>query len=383
MRSKSQLAFLFIFFSFLSSNALGQEKNRELFERFQNGAYTENLPLIRKLAEEGDATAQYYMGEAYYSGWGVQLDNQVALVWIQKSAQQENKQAENLMGIFYHLGGPVDPDPATSLEWFKKAANHGDESAQVNLGVRYYTGSQIMPVDYKKSAEYLLPLAQKQDPNFFAAYYVGLMAYYGLGQPVDIPKGIKFITLAADNNIEDAQYALGSLYKQGGKDLNQDAAKAFKYTLAAAENDHGQAQWEVGMAFIRGTNVTADIPKAIQWFQKSANNGDSNGMISLAVMYATGTGVLRDYNKTYALYLRAARIGNGYGAKGIATMYQQGQNLNKSMHQAVKWATIGVLLGNKESQQVLDNFSAGLSPAELEKAQQEAQDWIGKNIGVN
>ena len=93
MRSKSQLAFIFIFFSFLSPNALGQEKNREFFERFQNGAYTENLPLIRKLAEEGDATAQYYMGEAYFNGWGVKIDNQVALIWIQKSAQQENKQA--------------------------------------------------------------------------------------------------------------------------------------------------------------------------------------------------------------------------------------------------------------------------------------------------
>ena len=90
-------------------------------------------------------------------------------------------------------------------------------------------------------------------------------------------------------------------YRLGTEGLAQDPAKSFQYYLAAAENNHAIAQWEVGMGFIRGTAGKTDIVKAVQWFQKSAKNGDSNGMISLAVMYANGMGVARDYDQTIRL----------------------------------------------------------------------------------
>lgn len=42
----------------------------------------------RWLAEQGDAVAQYQLGEMYELGWGVQQDYRMAMYWFEKSAQQ-------------------------------------------------------------------------------------------------------------------------------------------------------------------------------------------------------------------------------------------------------------------------------------------------------
>ena len=82
MRTRSPIILFVIILSFLSVPAFGQTANQDLFDRFEEGAYTESLPKIRILANDGDATAQYFMGEAYFNGWGVRRDNTVALMQV-------------------------------------------------------------------------------------------------------------------------------------------------------------------------------------------------------------------------------------------------------------------------------------------------------------
>ena len=52
------------------------------------GDYAKALRLIRPLANDGDASAQFNLGLMYTTGQGVQQDNAAAALWFRKAAEQ-------------------------------------------------------------------------------------------------------------------------------------------------------------------------------------------------------------------------------------------------------------------------------------------------------
>jgi TPR repeat protein len=53
----------------------------------------------QKAADQGDAGAQYNLGEMYQYGVGVAQDHKQAVYWTQKAADQGHKTAERKLGI--------------------------------------------------------------------------------------------------------------------------------------------------------------------------------------------------------------------------------------------------------------------------------------------
>ena len=52
------------------------------------GARTDDIVELRARADQGDATAQFNLGNAYHAGKGVVQDYQQALFWVGKAADQ-------------------------------------------------------------------------------------------------------------------------------------------------------------------------------------------------------------------------------------------------------------------------------------------------------
>ena len=52
------------------------------------GDYAKALRLIRPLANDGDASAQFNLGLMYTTGQGVQQNNAAAALWLRKAAEQ-------------------------------------------------------------------------------------------------------------------------------------------------------------------------------------------------------------------------------------------------------------------------------------------------------
>ena len=52
------------------------------------GDYAKALRLIRPLANDGDAAAQFNLGLMYMTGQGVSRDDAAAAIWFQKAAEQ-------------------------------------------------------------------------------------------------------------------------------------------------------------------------------------------------------------------------------------------------------------------------------------------------------
>lgn len=61
------------------------------------GNYTEAVRYYRLAAQQGDADAQYNLGDCYYNGTGVTQDYEEAKKWFEKAAAQGNEAAKTLL----------------------------------------------------------------------------------------------------------------------------------------------------------------------------------------------------------------------------------------------------------------------------------------------
>ena len=78
-----------------------------------------------KAAEQGHAGAQYFLGIYFFSAGGGEVSKE-AIQWFQKSARQGYPPAQRLLGSCYWSGDGVKKNSREALKWFRKAAVQGD-----------------------------------------------------------------------------------------------------------------------------------------------------------------------------------------------------------------------------------------------------------------
>ena len=113
----------------------------------------EDLSQVIRLANQGNAQAQYNIGVMYVQGKGVRQDYQKAVEWYTKAANQGNAHAQYNLGVMYDEGKGVRQDYQKAVEWFTKAANQGFATAQYASGLMYYNGEGVRQ-DYKKAKNF-------------------------------------------------------------------------------------------------------------------------------------------------------------------------------------------------------------------------------------
>jgi len=103
-----------------------------------------------KAAEQGDAVAQYNLGNLYYQGQGLPQDYAQAALWFRKAAEQGEPRAQRDLGVLYGNGQGVPRDYTQAAFWRRKAAEQGNAQAQLDLGTLYGNG-QGVPKDYAEA----------------------------------------------------------------------------------------------------------------------------------------------------------------------------------------------------------------------------------------
>lgn len=92
----------------------------------ERGDYATELAIIRPLAEQGFAFAQFNLGVLYDQGHGVTLDDQKAIEWYRKAAEQGLPQAQINLAIMYEEGEGTAADPVQAYFWYAMADSQGD-----------------------------------------------------------------------------------------------------------------------------------------------------------------------------------------------------------------------------------------------------------------
>ncbi len=137
---------------------------------------------------------------------------------------------------------------------------------------------------------------------------LGAKYFYGEGVAKSIPEAIRLFTLAAEKKNLDAQLGLGWIY--GHAEGYLDAAKSAKYYGFAAAQGDAEAQYLLGLMYLKGEGVKKDFALAERWLRKAAVQDVIEAQSALGDIYETGKGVKIDKVEALSWYLIALNLGD-------------------------------------------------------------------------
>lgn len=88
-----------------------------------------------KMAQKGDAEAQFQLGARFALGEGVTQSYEEAVKWYRKAARHNHASAQYALGVCYAEGLGVRQSLSKSEKWHRKAAAQGHPLAQHNLNI--------------------------------------------------------------------------------------------------------------------------------------------------------------------------------------------------------------------------------------------------------
>lgn len=208
---------------------------------------------MKRLAELGDAGAQYELALAYDIGSGVDRDARAARIWYLRAAAGGNREAQYKAGLLYEGGYTVPKDLGEALNWYRRAESQGHQlaarrvpeleravAAAASAAIAEAQAAEIQQAvssyerrDYDTAYREFSKLGERG--NAGAQYYLGLMYDQGSGVPADPVRARRWYIMAASNGYADAQYKVGAMNEFGHLVArNPDAALTW-YRQAAAQ----------------------------------------------------------------------------------------------------------------------------------------------------
>ena len=88
------------------------------------------IEALRRLADQGDADAQFAVGIRYATGEEVPADFAEAVRWFTKAAEGGSVAAQGTLGTYYWAGRGVPPDPIKAYFWSLVAQANGDTASK-------------------------------------------------------------------------------------------------------------------------------------------------------------------------------------------------------------------------------------------------------------
>ncbi|MEZ5666725.1 MAG: tetratricopeptide repeat protein [Alphaproteobacteria bacterium] len=149
---------------------------------FNSGDFETAYEELAPLADSGNASAQYYIGQMYLTGRGVERDEHRAFDYLSTAAESGDARAQVNLGLMYESGRVVERDLSQAAEWFSEAAEAGLPFAQTKLGVLYQRGEGVAQ-DYARALQLYESAAAQED--VYAIRNLGYLYENGLGVPQD------------------------------------------------------------------------------------------------------------------------------------------------------------------------------------------------------
>jgi TPR repeat protein len=273
-----------------------------------------------RIAQTGDAVAQFEVGDAYLEGIGVAKDVQQALAWYRLSAAQGNPEGQYRLGRMFRYGDGTAVDAAQALVLYRQAADRGLPSAMNDIGVMYMDGIAVER-DLVSARGWFLRAAQAG--YALAQRNFGSMVERGLGGPRNEADALAWYSKAAENGDVEACYRAGNMLFYGlGVPVNFTESVGF-YKLGAAAGGAGSME-RLGHMYLNGYGVEQDPTKAVALFQQSIALGFAKAKLQLAWCLEDGTGIAKDEATAMALYMEGA-ANSSFARKQLVMMVEDGR----------------------------------------------------------
>jgi len=198
---------------------------------------------LERLAERGDAHAQYLTGLLYRDGPLLIPDSQRAKVWFTQAAEHGLRAAQYALGKLLLSDDPEVQDPDEGIRWLKQAAESGNHFAAYRLGKEYLSG-EALTKDTSKAVKWFTRSAEAG--NQYAQYMLGKLYPTGQGVTHDQTQAIVWFSRSAAQGNQYAQFFL-----ERQSDLRPPsvmlAATRLLYHMSRIFEDHSLPQSSAGL----------------------------------------------------------------------------------------------------------------------------------------
>lgn len=262
-------------------------------------------------AEKNHTHAQYLLGDCYFNGSGVPLDESLAYFWFSKAAEKNHAEAQNKLGECFQDGLGVVENKTNAFQEYEKSANQNNISALKNLS-SCYGKAMGTPEDEEQArlfsnkahdlaTDLFVKARGEKDPQLLFLH--GLYFYYGLHDyPQDDDRAFILFKKSANEKHIEALYYLGICYKKS-RGTKENEKESFVCFQEAAKLGHALAQFHLGVCYRDGYGTIENPQEAFNSFYTSAKQGCAQAQNALGLCYLKNYGVTKtSSNKDIAIY---------------------------------------------------------------------------------
>ena len=168
----------------------------------------------------------------------------------------------------------------------------------------------------------------------------------------------------------------------GGKKHESD----FESIKALAEQGDAGTQYKLGDMYYIGQykypEMEKDDKQAIQWFRKAAEQNHPQALYRLGVLYHNGLGVEKDEKEAVKWYRKAAEYNLPEAQTAIGDMYAKGQGVKEDIVIAYAWIALLGPNGKRSKQAIIAGKMTPIQITKAEKLSKELRKKIEANLAV-
>jgi TPR repeat protein len=216
------------------------------------------LKWYRSAADKGGVSAASVVGQNYYTGKDIPVDDSLAAHYTRFAAENDYTFAMRLLGIMYSEGRGVVQDMPQAISWLEKAAARNDFGAMEVLAGFYRKGEKL-PKDQEKGMSWLEKAANQGD--LWAINELARTYRIGEGVKTDLRKHLYWLEKAVAKGDGIAMNNLGECYYQG-QGVKKDYAKAIYYYQQAIDHQEAWGKFSLSTLYLNGHGVEKSEAKA-------------------------------------------------------------------------------------------------------------------------
>ena len=212
----------------------------------------------------------------------------------------------------------------------------------------------------------------------------------------DFKNAVPLIRQAAEKGDAESQYNYGICYQQGIEVSKSDSI-AHTWFLKSAQKGWKDAQFKVAYSYSTGRGVAQDDKQAFYWSRKCADQQDVECMFNVVSCYIEGRGTIKNLDSMVLWATRIALLetpedlsisGQITSARAnLATMYRDGQNISKDFLKSYMWFLIYneskrdfSVLEQQKNIETIQILEKQLSQTDKDKAKLDAEKLLRKKL---
>jgi uncharacterized protein len=124
------------------------------------------------------------------------------------------------------------------------------------------------------------------------------------------------------------------------KACREDDGETVRWFRKAAEQNHSDAQYQLGCRLAKGQGVATNLVESVKWYRKAAEQNDARAQYNLGVCYTEdGLGVAKDYVEAYKWFVLswANRFVQARGNMSLIELEMTREQIAEGQKRARQW----------------------------------------------